>query len=103
LSSILLGANLHRSPVVVGNTPLSVAKNMKKNHHVIPGSRGNWVVRTTNSSRAVKKFSTQQDAVEYGRTLAKKNKTELYIHREDGTIREKDSYGEDPSPSKSRK
>lgn len=43
---------------------------------------------------------TKKAAVAAGRALAKELKTEHVIHKKDGTIREKNSYGNDPRPPK---
>lgn len=75
----------------------------KKSQHVVPSPNGGWSVRKTGASRASKVFDTQSEAVGYGKALAKKEKSELYIHRRDGTIRQRDSYGSDPAPPKSKK
>jgi hypothetical protein len=55
-------------------------------------------VRQSGAARATRVFDRQEDAVKYARDIAKKDSTELYVHRRDGTIREKDSYGHDPCP-----
>jgi hypothetical protein len=44
--------------------------------------------------------SHQGDAVEAGREMARKLKVEHTIHRRDGVITEKNSYGNDPYPPK---
>ncbi len=75
----------------------------KKGHHVAPSPRGGWSVRKTGASRASRVFDTQKDAVEYGKKQARENHSELYIHRKDGTIRERDSYGNDPCPPKDKR
>jgi hypothetical protein len=72
---------------------------MKKNVHVVPHS-GNWGVKIENSSKLTKITSTQKEAIEIARDHAKINHSELIIHRKDGTIRDKDSYGNDPYPPK---
>ncbi len=72
---------------------------MKKNVHVVP-DKGNWAVKTENKSRAAKKTQTQAEAIETAISIAKNNKSEMVIHRKDGTIREKNSYGNDPFPPK---
>lgn len=69
----------------------------KKNVHVVPND-GQWAVKTENAERAVKITSTQQEAIERAKEIAKNNQSELIIHRKDGTIREKNSYGNDPYP-----
>jgi hypothetical protein len=57
-----------------------------------------WSVRTTGSSRAGRVFPTKEEAVGYARDVARKHGSEVYIHRRDGMIVEKDSYSRDPHP-----
>ncbi len=64
-----------------------------KFQHVFP-AKNRWVVKTMGSSRASGVFSTQETAIQFGKKLAKKQKTELIIHREDGRIRERNSFEE---------
>ena len=75
----------------------------KKTHHVVPNQSGGWSVRKGGASRASKVFDRQSEAIDYAKDLAKKNSSELYVHRTDGTIREKSSYGNDPNPPKDKK
>jgi Uncharacterized protein conserved in bacteria (DUF2188) len=69
---------------------------MKKGQHVVANRRGGWSVRHTGAARASRVFESQKDAVDYARGIAKKESSELYIHRRDGTIKERSSYGRDP-------
>ena len=69
----------------------------KVGQHVVPSGNG-WSVRRAGASRASGTYATQQEAVERGRELARRQKTELYIHGEDGRIRDRNSYGCDPLP-----
>jgi hypothetical protein len=75
----------------------------KKSIHVVPNKSDGWSVRKSGSSKASKVMDTQKKAIDYARKQAKKEKTELYIHKKDGTIRQKDSYGNDPCPPKDKK
>jgi hypothetical protein len=75
---------------------------MTKARHVTPNPKGGWSVRKTGASRATRVFETQADAVKFGQTVARQERTELYVHRSDGTIRTKDTYGSDPRPPKHR-
>ncbi|MFM9872276.1 MAG: DUF2188 domain-containing protein [Fimbriimonadaceae bacterium] len=69
----------------------------KKSVHVTP--KGNsWQVKTAGSARAAKVTTTQKEAIDKGIQIAKNYRSELVIHRKDGTIRAKDSYGNDPFP-----
>lgn len=71
----------------------------RKGQHVVPNG-GKWSVRKAGSSRATSTHSTQADAIQAAREIAKNQKTELYIHGVDGRIRERNSYGSDPFPPK---
>jgi len=46
---------------------------------------------------------TQGAASDAGRKVAKQNQSELVIHRPNGQIRDKDSYGNDSCPPKDKK
>jgi hypothetical protein len=70
-----------------------------RNVHVVPRDR-EWAVRREGTTRATSVHSTQKDAIESARKLAKTESTELVIHGRDGRIRERDSYVNDPFPSK---
>ncbi len=71
----------------------------KKNQHIVP--HGNdWAVKGAGNSKATSVHSTQQDAIDRGRSIAQNQKSELLIHGENGRIREKNSYGNDPYPPK---
>ena len=72
-----------------------------KNIHIVPNG-GMWQVKPENS-KAISTHRTQQNAINRGTPLAKRNESELVIHRPNGTIRDKESYGNDPSRSVDRK
>ena len=74
----------------------------RKNQHVVPVGM-KWGVRGEGNSRITKITSTQGDAINVAREIAKNQKTEVVIHRKDGRIRDKDSYGNDPNPPKDKK
>lgn len=61
---------------------------------------GKWSVRRAGSDRATSVHSTQREAIDEARKIAKNQGTELYIHGRDGRIRERDSYGNDPRRTK---
>ena len=60
--------------------------------HVIPNLKGGWSVRKTGASRATRVFDKQADAVKFGQEAARRERTALYVHRHDGTIKQKDAY-----------
>lgn len=73
----------------------------KKNVHVVKSKDGDeWSVKTDNSQKAYRNVSTQQEAINIGKSVAKNNSSELLIHGKDGKIRAKDSYGNDSYPPK---
>lgn len=69
--------------------------------HVVP-HEGGWAVKREGSERAARVYKTQREAEQYGRELAKKDKTEFVLHGRDGKIRDKDSYGSDPFPPRDK-
>ena len=72
----------------------------KRGQHVVPSSTGGWSVRKAGSPKASGTYATQQAAIAKARSIAKNQRTELYIHGRDGKIRSRDSYGGDPHPPK---
>lgn len=74
----------------------------KKNQHVVPSGK-NWAVKGGGNDRKTAIVTTQAEAIKIAREIAINNKSEVVIHRPDGTIRDKDSYGNDPNPPKDKK
>lgn len=74
----------------------------KKDIHVVPHKDG-WATRTEGASRAGRVHDTQRNAIEQGREQAKREQVELVIHRENGQIRDSDSFGKDPFPPRDNK
>lgn len=75
----------------------------KKGTHVVPRDGGKkWAVKKEGLSKASKTFTNQADAVKFAKEQAQKEKAELYVHRRDGTIRDRRSYGNDSSPPKDK-
>ncbi len=75
---------------------------MGKNQHVVPTGDG-WGVRGEANDRLTSRHGTQADAIDAAREIAINQRSEVVIHRPDGRIRDKDSYGNDPNPPKDRK
>jgi hypothetical protein len=67
---------------------------LKRDQHVVPNPKGGWSVVRSGAARATRVFGSQQDALGFARKLAKKDRADLYVHRRDGTIEERDSYGQ---------
>jgi uncharacterized protein YdaT len=70
-----------------------------KNQHVVPHKDG-WAVKGEGNQRATSVHDTQQQAFDVARQIARNQQSELVIHRPDGRIRDKNSYGHDPFPPK---
>jgi Uncharacterized protein conserved in bacteria (DUF2188) len=67
--------------------------------HVLKSDRG-WRVEVEGTSRPRSTPSTQAEAAKAAREIARKNKSELMIHRRNGKIRERNTYGHDPRRTK---
>ncbi|MBU5334771.1 DUF2188 domain-containing protein [Anaerocolumna aminovalerica] len=72
----------------------------KKNQHVTPHPNGGWQVKGAGNEKATVRTSTQADAINIARNIAINQQSEVVIHRPNGQIRDKNSYGNDPFPPK---
>lgn len=70
---------------------------MGKNQHVVPHD-GAWAVRGAGNNRVTSVHRTQAEAQAAAREIAINQQSEVVIHRPDGRIRDKDSYGNDDYP-----
>jgi antitoxin HicB len=114
-AGVMVNASGSTHEVIVGNstavhkyeTSYGSTGNMAKgkNYHVVPSqtSPGKFVVKQEGKTAPLTRASTQAQAIEKAKPLAKAAKGELVIHGRDGKIRDKDSYGNDPHPPKDRK
>ena len=75
---------------------------MGKTQHVGP-TDGDWGVRGEGNCRLTSIHDTQSEAIDAAREIAINQQSEVVIHRPDGRIRDKDSYGNDPFPPRDRK
>jgi hypothetical protein len=69
----------------------------RKNQHVVP-HQGKWAVKGFGNKKntAVTKF--KKDAIRIAKKIAINQKTELFIHKRNGVIEERNSYGKDVFP-----
>ncbi|MFY9826127.1 MAG: DUF2188 domain-containing protein [Thermoanaerobaculia bacterium] len=72
---------------------------MGKNQHVVPHGDG-WGVVGEGNQRSTGNYDTQQEAFERAREIAINQGSEVFIHRPNGQIRERNTYGDDPFPPK---
>ena len=56
-----------------------------------------WINEVEGGSEFGGSHATKEDAVAAGRARAQQDKTEHVIHNQDGTISERNSYGNDPA------
>ena len=64
-------------------------------HHVLPHGEG-WAVKKGGATRASRVFETKKEAVDYGREVSRRQRSELVLHDREGSIRNSDSHGNDP-------
>lgn len=69
----------------------------KKNQHVVPNGK-DWAVKGAGNTKKTVIVNTQAEAIRIARDIAINQKSEVVIHRPNGTIRDKDSYGNDTNP-----
>ena len=63
------------------------------NHqHVVPHPEG-WAVKGEGNERYTAIYDYQDDAIERAREIAQNYRADVIIHRKDGTIRDRISYG----------
>ena len=70
-----------------------------KNQHVVPHG-DDWAVRGAGNARVTSVHPTQSEAERAARDIALNQHSEVIIHRPDGRIRDKNSYGNDDFPPK---
>jgi hypothetical protein len=75
---------------------------MGKNQHVVRRDDG-WAVRGEHNQRDTSHHSTQGQAIEAARDIARNQRSEVVIHDRSGRIRDRDSYGNDPNPPRDRR
>src|SRR5690348_1363315 len=67
----------------------------RRDIHVVPNGDG-WAVKREDEDRPLSTHSTQAEAVEAGRSLARNEQAELLVHSQSGQIRDRSTYGHDP-------
>ena len=74
----------------------------RKNIHVVPHD-GGWATRREGASRVSSTHRTQTAATNNAARTARREHGEVVIHRQNGEIRDRDSYGNDPASRKDTK
>ena len=70
------------------NSARSSSRKRTWHQHVVPYEEG-WAVRREGNKRITSKHRKQSTAIRKAKTLAKKHKADVIIHRQDGTIRDR--------------
>ncbi len=69
----------------------------KKNQHVVP-HQGKWAVKGFGNKKYTVMTKFKKDAIRIGKRIALNQKSELFIHKKNGVINRRNSYGNDPFP-----
>lgn len=73
-----------------------------RNFHSVPWD-GDWAVKKEDVEKPLSVHRKQSMAENKVHKLAKQNEVEAVYHRKDGTIKDKDSFGNDPFPPRDRR
>ena len=73
------------------NSMQNANKKRTWNQHVVPYNDG-WAVRREGNKRITSKHRKQSTAIRKAKSLARKHKADVIIHRSDGTIRDRVNY-----------
>lgn len=68
-----------------------------KNQHVVTHP-GGWAIKGAGNNKYTKVTETKKEAIDYAKSIAKNQHSELLIHGKDGKIQEKNTYGPDQCP-----
>ena len=68
---------------------------MQNSIHITPKG-DDWQIKRAGGQKASKVCTTQKECINIAKEMAKKSHSELYIHNQEGQIRAKSSYGNDP-------
>lgn len=66
-----------------------VKKKRKAAMHITKHKDGGWQVKKEGAQRALRKFNTQKEAIEYAKEIEKEKGTGFIIHKADGSTRKK--------------
>jgi hypothetical protein len=68
---------------------------MGRNQHVVSHD-GGWAVRAEGAEQPLATFKTQGEAWEKAKSVARKERSEAFLHGRNGQIRARNTYGYDP-------
>ncbi len=73
-----------------------------KDQWVSPRSDGKWGVHGAGNTRDTNQYDTQAQAIARAKEIAINQGSEVVVQGQNGRIRSKDSYGNDPCPPKDK-
>jgi uncharacterized protein YdaT len=76
--------------IILKNMGLS-SRPATKNQHVVPHEEG-WAIKGEGNEKYTAIYDLQEDAIRRAKTIAQSYKSDVIIHRKDGTIRDRVSY-----------
>jgi hypothetical protein len=71
------------------DTSVSQKKSRKPINHITKHKDGGWKIKKEGAQRALKRFSTQKEAIEFAKELEKTTGTAFIIHKANGATRKK--------------
>ena len=71
-----------------------------RNQHVTPHPNGGWQVKGAGNLKATVRTKTLAEAYKVAKEIATNEHSEVIVHGQNGRIREKNSFGNDPFPPK---
>ncbi|QMS86026.1 DUF2188 domain-containing protein [Candidatus Xianfuyuplasma coldseepsis] len=58
-------------------------------YHITKHPKGGWQLKKGKADRALKRFDTQKEAIDYAEQLEKERGISFVIHKADGSVRRK--------------
>lgn len=77
-----------KEPVVDAPKKEEKPKERKMSYHITKHPQGGWQIKKGKAERALKRFKTQKEAIDYAKDL-EKNGASFIIHKADGSTRKK--------------
>lgn len=73
-----------------------VSPRSRSTYHVVHDPTGGWNVKRGGARKASRHFDRKVEAVQFGQKISKRHRTDLFIHRRDGTIERLAPLGRSP-------
>jgi uncharacterized protein YdaT len=80
---------VEEAPAEEVTTEEAPKKKRKAINHITKHKDGGWQVKKEGAQRALKRFDTQKEAIEFAKEIEKTRGTSFIIHKADGSTRKK--------------